>query len=733
MEVNNRFHKCRLCLKIGDFCSIFEKDDSIKLSEMVMSFTNVKIYEGDGLTDRVCTSCIENLSTAYLFKLQCERIDGLLRKFPDIQIDKPDDRQNYNDFYNQEFHMHTEYIKEESDDNLVKAAHGQRDRAPLSPCFEVSDETDSDVDSIKCVYCNQSYSNYGAHTCHVTCTIEHNDLQRSSSNETLVATDVTPTKASKPLSPIPNIPEYVNVSCVLCDQMYVQYDNYVTHLNKCTANVKLHHFVCPVCHEMFTDKFSYLEHLKVLHFSANDETWRTCHDETLRKGYDETWRTCNDETLRKGCDETWRTCNDESLRKDHNETFRTSHDETFRSSNDDSLRTPHDETFSDAGTDCVDFAPIIVKTRKPKAVRRQIGWSIEDIYQEIECQKVEQKPTATSSPLKNFFSKLGNESPSRQSSPKKVSFRKFIENGKAKTSVYLPFKKYIENYKLRKKANNYSPINAKAQVTSRIQATFPEEISDSDYASPSGTSEDSWKMKQNLICACDKKVFMLSEHIHDRDRLVAMVNELGGVVAENTKMEMLATHFVSVLPTDTFSGMMVCALATGKWLLHISFIYDSFRCKKFLQENMYEWVRHPKIVEIDNTSVEVAKAAVFWHVELHKDRSKYPFEGKQIVLIMKKKYRQYYQMIFKTLKAKPVTYDPRTPGSCCSADYCFVDMKIIERVKLRFFFHHKVPVFPYQYILVYLLKRGRVDDEQKYLLQDCTQINDKDFFLNNTY
>ncbi|CAH2099859.1 unnamed protein product [Euphydryas editha] len=623
---------------------------------MVMSFANVQIHEGDGLSDRVCTSCIENLSTAYLFKLQCERIDTLMRKFPDIQIDNPASS-DYNDLCNQEFYMHNENIKE-NDDNLVKA---ERAESQLSPCYETSDETDSDIDSIKCVYCSQSYSNYGAHTCHVTCTIEHNQLQKSSSDETLVAADVTQTKSPKSMSPVTSIPEYINVSCVLCDKKYDRYGDYVNHLNICTNNVKLHHFVCPVCHEMFSDKFAYLEHLRMFHFKADD-------------------------------------------------------------------------TLSDPGTDCVDFAPMIVKTRKPKAVRRQIGWSIEDIYQEIECQKVEQKPTPTSSPIKNFFSKLGNESFSKQSTPKKVSFRKFLENGKAKTSVYLPFRKYIQNYKLKKKVSNYSPINSKTQtITSQIQACIPEEVSDSDYASPSGTSEDSWKMKQNLICACDKKIFMLSEQIHDRDRIVAMINELGGVVAENTKMEMLATHFISVLPHDTFTGMIVCALATGKWLLHISFIYDSFRCKKFLQEDMYEWMRHPKIVEIDNTSVEVAKAAVYWHCELQQKHASFPFEGKQIVLIMKKKYRQYYQMIFKTLKAKPVTYDPRTPGSCCSADYCFVDMKIIERVKLRFFFHHNVPVFPYQYILVYLLKRGRVDDQNKYLLQDCNKIKDKDFFLNNTY
>lgn len=70
-------------------------------------------------------------------------------------------------------------------------------------------------------------------------------------------------------------------------------------------------------------------------------------------------------------------------------------------------------------------------------------------------------------------------------------------------------------------------------------------------------------------------------------------------------------------------------------------------------------MRHPKIVEIDNTSVDVAKAAVYWHSELHTKGAKFPFEGKQIILIMKKKYRQYYQMIFKTLKVKPLTYDPR--------------------------------------------------------------------------
>lgn len=62
---------------------------------------------------------------------------------------------------------------------------------------------------------------------------------------------------------------------------------------------------------------------------------------------------------------------------------------------------------------------------------------------------------------------------SRQSTPKRVSFRKIIETGKAKTSNYIPFKKYIQNYKQKKKANTYSPIEGKMQTSSKIRLSLP--------------------------------------------------------------------------------------------------------------------------------------------------------------------------------------------------------------------------------------------------------------------
>lgn len=253
--------------------------------------------------------------------------------FTETDLHKP--AENYEDFFNKEFHMHAEFEESENDKN--ESANDVTQELYVTAKQEISDETDSDVDSVKCVGCSQSYSTVGYHTCRTTCTIENNPFQLSSSNETLVASEVTHDQVvSKPMPPLPPLTTKqlsVFVSCVLCDNKYDAYNDYVAHLNRCTINVKLHHYVCPVCHELFTEKTSYLEHLKKNHFKEDSE---------------------------------------------------------------------------ESGMDCVDY-PIYAKVSKQKPVRRQIGWSVEDIYQEIECKKSEDKGAPQSSPLKNFFSKLGNE------------------------------------------------------------------------------------------------------------------------------------------------------------------------------------------------------------------------------------------------------------------------------------------------------------------------------------
>lgn len=197
-----------------------------------------------------------------------------------------------------------------------------------------SDETDSDIDSIKCVYCDQSYNSMGAHTCHVTCTIE-NKANSDGSDETLIATDmdVGCFSANSTLEM-----KNSEASCVLCENKYDNYDSYVEHINICTANVKLPYFVCSLCHEINTQKSAHLEHLNNVHFSTKV---------------------------------------------------------TSVKSNVDCVDTAHNKTQG---------------FQLNKTTPHRIGWSLEDIYQEIEpVQDKIPDSTSMSSPIKSFFAKLGNE------------------------------------------------------------------------------------------------------------------------------------------------------------------------------------------------------------------------------------------------------------------------------------------------------------------------------------
>ncbi|XP_072943001.1 uncharacterized protein [Epargyreus clarus] len=71
---------CRLCLSDGNFTSIFNEIDSVKISTKVMSLANVKIYPEDGLPSLVCSKCIKILDTCLNFIRICENSDTKLRK-----------------------------------------------------------------------------------------------------------------------------------------------------------------------------------------------------------------------------------------------------------------------------------------------------------------------------------------------------------------------------------------------------------------------------------------------------------------------------------------------------------------------------------------------------------------------------------------------------------------------------------------------------------------------------
>ncbi|PSN38772.1 hypothetical protein C0J52_08880 [Blattella germanica] len=91
---------CRLCMiKSSELLPLYLQNDD--LPDRVMAvLPAIKLCAGDGLPTQVCFHCVQQVSTCYSFKLQCETADTTLRQLRD-------------------FHQETTDVKEESDTEIT--------------------------------------------------------------------------------------------------------------------------------------------------------------------------------------------------------------------------------------------------------------------------------------------------------------------------------------------------------------------------------------------------------------------------------------------------------------------------------------------------------------------------------------------------------------------------------------------------------------------------------------
>uniref|UniRef100_A0A1B6DGE3 ZAD domain-containing protein n=1 Tax=Clastoptera arizonana TaxID=38151 RepID=A0A1B6DGE3_9HEMI len=78
MNLNN----CRLCLlDNNNNASIFtDFNERSNLAAKIMQIANVQVYEGDGLSNLVCKTCISKVESFVQFKSQIEKSDYFLRQ-----------------------------------------------------------------------------------------------------------------------------------------------------------------------------------------------------------------------------------------------------------------------------------------------------------------------------------------------------------------------------------------------------------------------------------------------------------------------------------------------------------------------------------------------------------------------------------------------------------------------------------------------------------------------------
>lgn len=141
--------------------------------------------------------------------------------------------------------------------------------------------------------------------------------------------------------------------------------------------------------------------------------------------------------------------------------------------------------------------------------------------------------------------------------------------------------------------------------------------------------------------------FMLSG-IKDRNTYECVIRNLGGEVSTDANFDDNATHLLCIRLSR--NEKMLGSIAAGKWVLHYSYLLDSERDGKFLDEEKYEW-GNPKSkgkIPEPNGEIEnaIASAAYKWRLKLLNKELDGPFSDiVALLMVSEEKYDQFKRLI----------------------------------------------------------------------------------------
>ncbi|XP_012528474.1 DNA topoisomerase 2-binding protein 1 isoform X2 [Monomorium pharaonis] len=175
--------------------------------------------------------------------------------------------------------------------------------------------------------------------------------------------------------------------------------------------------------------------------------------------------------------------------------------------------------------------------------------------------------------------------------------------------------------------------------------------------------------------------FMLSG-IKERHTFEQVIRDLGGDVSMDANFDNSATHLLCIKLSR--NEKMLGSIAAGKWVLHYSYLRDSERDGRFLDEEEYEWGNprsKNRIPEPSNEiEIAIAAAAYRWRLKLQTELNG-PFSNiVALLMVSEEKYDQFKRLIEAgggmVVQAKP-PYDASPSGRRIT--HCFINVKQINQ------------------------------------------------------
>ncbi|KAL6258449.1 hypothetical protein P5V15_010405 [Pogonomyrmex californicus] len=175
--------------------------------------------------------------------------------------------------------------------------------------------------------------------------------------------------------------------------------------------------------------------------------------------------------------------------------------------------------------------------------------------------------------------------------------------------------------------------------------------------------------------------FMLSG-IKDRNAYERVIKDLGGDVSTDANFDNSATHLLCTRLSR--NEKMLGSIAAGKWVLYCTYLRDSEREGRFLDEEEYEWGNPKSKDKIPEPNGEmetaIAVAAYKWRLRLQKELHG-PFSDiVALLMVSEEKYDQFKRLIEAgggvVIQAR-APYDTSPSGR--KITHCFVNVKQVNQ------------------------------------------------------
>nr|XP_006821607.1 PREDICTED: DNA topoisomerase 2-binding protein 1-like [Saccoglossus kowalevskii] len=166
----------------------------------------------------------------------------------------------------------------------------------------------------------------------------------------------------------------------------------------------------------------------------------------------------------------------------------------------------------------------------------------------------------------------------------------------------------------------------------------------------------------------------------------ALIEELGGTVSETQYYDRTCTHVVVGSPTR--NEKYLAALASGKWVLHKSYLEACRQAEHFIDEYEHEWGNATDLSNRNPQTVKLALAATRWRQRLDEDREASDggvvgaFKGWKVLLCVDANREAGFKRLLEAGAAQVLCSRPPFTSSE-HATHAFLDMGKIRKSKLN--------------------------------------------------